>query len=131
MARKKKAEWVNYDKDEIMALITKLSREGHSSAKIGIILRDQYGIPDAKRYGIRISSVNKREMPEDMTDLLKKAVVVHEHLARNKKDAKAKVGLQRLEDKIRGLGKYYVRVGKLPKGWGYTIERAKMLVKKE
>ena len=44
-------------------------------------------------------------------------------------DAKAKHGLELLESKIRRLGKYYARKGKLPKDWKYSIETAKLIVK--
>jgi small subunit ribosomal protein S15 len=47
----------------------------------------------------------------------------------NKKDAKAKHGLEYVESKIRRLGKYYVKTGKFPKGWRYSIEATKLIIK--
>ncbi len=123
-------DWLIYDKEEVKKLISKLEKEGKSSSSIGIILRDQYGIPDVRYFDMRITKVmEKREMPEDMYNLMKKAVQVHRHMGENKKDSKGKHGLELLESKIRRLGKYYARTGKLPEDWKYSIEEAKLLVK--
>ncbi|MFH0832846.1 MAG: 30S ribosomal protein S15 [Candidatus Aenigmatarchaeota archaeon] len=126
----KKATWVEYDRNEIEKLILKLAKD-NTTSKIGMILRDQYGIPDVRQFGFRISDVaaTKKEVPEDLYNLIKKAVDLHRHMSDNKKDATSKHGLELLESKIRRLVKYYVRSGKLPKGWKYTIETAKLLVK--
>jgi small subunit ribosomal protein S15 len=131
--RKLEHEWLIYDKEEIEKLIIKLAKEGNSNAKIGLILRDQYGIPDVRSFKIRISKITEKEIkkpvPEDMFNLMKKAVALHKHLENNKKDKKAIHGLELVESKIRRLGKYYSRKGKLPKDWKYDIEEAKLLVK--
>lgn len=125
----KKAKWVEYDRDELEKLISKLAKD-HTSGEIGIILRDQYGIPYVRASGLRISKIaGKKEVPEDLYNLIKRAVTLHSHLSENRKDAKAKHGLELLESKIRRLGKYYIKTGKLPKDWKYTIENAKLLVK--
>lgn len=128
----RKADWVTYEKDEIEALVAKLAKEGRSSAMIGQLLRDQYGIPDVRKFGIRIAKVAQaaapREIPEDLFNLLKQAVSVHKYLDANKKDAKARHAVDRIESKIRRLVKVYVREKKLPKDWSYSLEKAKILV---
>ncbi len=123
--------WLIYDKDEAVKLIHKLAKEGKSSSEIGIMLRDQYGIPDIRYFGLRVTKITgqKKEVPEDLYNLIKKAVNVHKHMDTNRKDSKAKHGLELIESKIRRLGKYYARTGKLPKGWKYSIDKAKLLVK--
>ncbi|MBI5347653.1 MAG: 30S ribosomal protein S15, partial [Candidatus Aenigmarchaeota archaeon] len=50
-------------------------------------------------------------------------------LEKNKKDTKNKHAVELMESKIRRLGKYYVKKGRLPKDWKYNIEQAKLLVK--
>lgn len=128
----KKADWVTYEKDEIEALVTKLAKEGNNSAMIGQLLRDQYGVPDARKFGVRVSRAAQtavpREVPEDMFNLLQQAVIVHRHRGSNKKDAKARHSLDHIESKIRRLVKYYIRKKRLPKDWSYSIEKAKLLV---
>ncbi|MCD6557580.1 MAG: 30S ribosomal protein S15 [Candidatus Latescibacterota bacterium] len=132
--KKKKHDWVMYSKEEIEKLIIKLAKEGYQSSQIGMILRDQYGIPDVREFGLRITKVMKRhnllkEIPEDMFNLMKKAIALRRHLETNKKDGISKRGLILTESKIRRLGKYYVRKGRLPKDWKYSPEKAKLLVK--
>jgi small subunit ribosomal protein S15 len=131
--KKIKLDWLIYDKDEVENLIVKLSKEGLPSAKIGTILRDQYGVPDVRYFNLRITKVTekvaKKEVPEDMYNLMKQAVNLHRHMVEKRKDSKAKHGLELIESKIRRLGKYYSRTGKIPKTWKYNVEAAKLLVK--
>ena len=113
--------------------MARLAKDGNTNAQIGTMLRDQYGIPDVRALGLRVARITEkeatREVPEDMYNLIKQAVSLHRHLQENKKDAKAIHGLELVESKVRRLGKYYVRKGKLPEGWKYTIEKAKLIVK--
>ena len=106
-----------------------------SSAQIGLILRDQYGIPSVKVVAKKaVTQILKEhdlypKIPEELMNLLKKAVQIMSHLEKNKKDYQAKRGLELTESKIRRLAKYYIRKGKLPKDWKYDPEQAKLLVR--
>jgi len=128
--------WIRYKKNEIEKLVIKLAKEGNSTGKIGLILRDQFGIPSVKVItGKTISQIVRDnrlypEYPEDFFNLLKQAVNLRGHLARNKRDYTSKRGLELLESKIRRLGKYYVRKGLLPEGWKYDPEQAKLLIQR-
>ncbi len=130
---KKRHAWLMYEPQEVEKLIVKLAKEGKSDAEIGMTLRDQYGVPDVRALDMRVSSISgkavKKEVPDDIYNLIEKAVELHNHLNVNSHDAKAIHGLELLESKIRRLGKYYVRKGKLPEGWVYNIEKARLLVK--
>lgn len=129
-------KWFKMKKEEVEELIVKLAKERYSSAVIGTILRDQYAVPNVKlaagRSVVQIMKENKLypEMPEDMLNLLKKAVILREHLRRQKSDHHSLKGLQNLESKIRRLGKYYSRTGIMPKGWKYDPEKAKLIVQR-
>lgn len=133
---KMKPKWVKQRKQEIEKLIVKLAKERHSSALIGTILRDKYGIPSVKAIiGKSIVQIMKEndiypELPEDLLSLLKKAVNLHEHLEKNKADKHSKKGLENLESKIRRLAKYYIRKKVLPADWRYSYEEAKLIVQK-
>ena len=70
------------------------------------------------------------EMPEDLLNLLKKAVNLHNYLEKSKADKHSKKGLGNLESKIRRLAKYYIRKKVLPKGWKYSYEKSKLIVQK-
>ena len=128
-------EWVTYTNEEIEDMILKFNREGKSTSEIGIILRDQYGIPKVKDVtGERITEILKRnnqanEYPEDLMNLIKRAVNIRDHLNENPKDIHSKRGLTIIESRIRKLSSYYVDEGELPKGWRYDPEEAALLVK--
>ncbi len=130
-----KPDWVEYSNEEIEELILKLTKEGNSTSKIGIILRDQYGIPNVKMVtGDKITQIlekhdQKPEYPEDIMNLIKKAVNIRDHLKENPKDLHTKRGLQIIESQIRRLGRYYVREGVMPEGWRYDPQKAALLVK--
>ena len=126
--------WLKLKKDEVVALVLKLAKKDHQSSEIGLILRDSYGVPDVKVItGKTISQILKEnklgsEVPEDIQNLIKRAVKVRKHLSSNKKDTTSKRGLQLIESKIRRLEKYYKRKGQLPKKWKYNPEKARLLV---
>ncbi|WP_295722454.1 30S ribosomal protein S15 [uncultured Methanobrevibacter sp.] len=128
-------EWVMYSDEEVEELIVKLHKEGKSSSVIGITLRDQYGIPSVKEVtGEKITTILKRnnefgDYPEDIMDLIKRAVNIRDHLNENPKDLHGRRGLTIIESRIRRLGKYYVREGQLPEGWRYDPTEAALLVK--
>lgn len=131
---KEKPEWVRYKPKEVEELVKKLGNEGVQSAEIGRRLRDVYGIPDVKVLtGKRISSILKEnelyaELPEDLLNLLKRAVKVKKHLENNKKDIHSNRGFKLIESKIKRLVKYYKSKGVLPKSWVYNIKAAKIIV---
>lgn len=126
--------WLIFSPEEIEMLIVELARKGYGPSMIGIILRDQYGIPLVKPIlGKKITKVLEEhglapEIPEDLMMLIRKAVNLRRHLEEHPKDLHAKKGLLDLESKIRRLVKYYKRVGKLPKDWEYSPEKVKLLV---
>jgi small subunit ribosomal protein S15 len=130
-----KPEWVTYSNEEIEEFILKFNKEGKSTSEIGIILRDQYGIPSVKEVtGDKITAILKKneqsgEYPEDILNLIKRAVNIRDHLKENPKDLHSKRGLTIIESRIRRLGSYYVNDGKLPEGWRYDPQEAALLVK--
>ncbi len=130
-----KPNWVDYSNEEIEEMILKFTREGKSTSEIGIILRDTYGIPSVKEVtGERINQILKRngqakEYPEDLMNLIKRAINIRDHLTENPKDMHSKRGLTIIESRIRKLGSYYVDDGVLPEGWRYDPQEAALLVK--
>ncbi len=129
-------KWVTQDKESAEKIIVDLAKQKYSSARIGTVLRDTYGVPDAALVAnktiTKIMQENKLypELPEDMMFLLKKAVELRKHMSSNKKDKHSKRGLDNLESKIRRLSKYYTRENMLPKGWVYDPEKARLIIEK-
>ncbi|MEM5829999.1 MAG: 30S ribosomal protein S15 [Candidatus Aenigmatarchaeota archaeon] len=127
---------LRYSKKEVENLVVKLAKEGYMPSMIGLILRDSYGIPSVKEItGKSITKILeengiKYEIPEDLLNLLKRAVKLRKHLEIHRKDEHSRRGLILIESKIKRLEKYYKRVGKLPVDWKYDPEEAKILVQK-
>lgn len=118
--------WCKYQLEEVETLVVKLAREGSPPSRIGVILRDQYGIPLVRpivgKNVVEILNENGLgpAVPEDLGALLRKAARLHAHLEKNKKDKYNKIAVQIIESKIRDLAEYYKRRGILPADWKYT-----------
>jgi len=131
--RKKPPEWSSLNPREVESRILDLAKSGKSKAEIGLILRDQYAVPDVKlATGKKISKILeqnniKSEIPEDLRSLIHKALQLKKHIEINKKDLKNKRNLQLTESKIRRLTKYYHIQNQLPKGWKYSPQQAKLM----
>jgi len=134
-AKNKAFEWVEFSEAEIAEAVKKLANEGVSKSEIGMILRDQYGIPNVKDVtGKTLTEMLeaqgfKEEIPEDLMNLIRKSVSLKEHMGSNSKDFTAKRGFQLTVSKIRRLVTYYKKKGVLSKEWRYTEEKAALLVK--
>jgi small subunit ribosomal protein S15 len=132
--RKEAPEWSNKDAAAIEKLILDLKKEGVTNSRIGLILRDRYGVPDVKRaLGKRIGELltekgMESEIPEDLRALIAKALGLRKHLVTNRNDLHNKRQLQLTESKVRRLARYYAGSGKLPKGWTYKPETAEILL---
>ena len=132
--KKTKPTWVRYSDVEIEALILKLAKTGNTPSKIGLILRDSYGVPDVKIAAQKsITSILKQhklmaEYPEDFISLIRREVNLTKHLEKNRKDQVAKRGIQLTASKIHRLSKYYKKKGILPMNWKYDREKAKLIV---
>jgi SSU ribosomal protein S15P len=106
--------------------VVELARRGFPPSQIGIILRDQYGIPLVKPItGKKLTRILeehgvKQELPEDLLNLIRRALRIRKHLEEHPKDMASRRGLQLVESKIHRLIKYYKRVGKLPKDFVYN-----------
>ena len=126
--------WSTTDVAEIEKLVVELHRKERSTAEIGMILRDRYAVPDVKlATGKRVGEILKSngispEIPEDLRNLIVKALGMRKHLAENKKDIHNKRQLQLTESKVRRLVKYYVGSKRLPAGWVYKPETAEILL---
>ena len=132
--RTEKPPWVTMPPKEIEELIVKLHSEGMTTALIGEKLRDQHGIASVQlATGKKITKILKDrgveiKIPEDLTNLMKRAVKVHDMLNKNTRDIHNRRNFQLIEAKIRRLVRYYRAKGVLPDDWSYSIKTAKLLV---
>ncbi len=89
-----KPVWLKYTKDEIGEIILKLSDKGLTAEKIGLVLRDQYGIPKVKIYSLKISKILKERFQEPTNlNLKNKLQKIISHYKENKQDKKAELSL--------------------------------------
>jgi len=133
VGRKKHPDWSSLKPREIESHVIELAKEGKSTSEIGMILRDQFAVPDVKiatgKKIARILEENKiqSEIPEDLKNLISKALQLREHIDTHKKDLSNKRNLQLTESKIRRITKYYHSISKLPKDWKYSPKQAKLM----
>jgi len=121
-------KWVQYKSDEVESLVLKLAKQGMSTSMIGLTLRDSYGVPDVEK--ITKKKIGKileekgiaPQIPEDINNLIKKAIQLKKHLIIHKKDMHSKRGLQLITSKLNRLVKYYKSAGKLPEEWKLNLE---------
>ncbi|MEA1985320.1 MAG: 30S ribosomal protein S15 [Euryarchaeota archaeon] len=126
--------WSLTDADEITKVVLDMWKQGNSTSEIGMSLRDNYGVPDVTlAIGKKITTILEENdvapnVPEDLYNLITKAIVIRKHLAINTKDVHNRRSLQSTESKIRRLVKYYQSEKILPADWKYKPETAEMLL---
>lgn len=128
-------DWVDADLNKLKQLIVKMAKEGVPPSKIGLVLRNDYAIPNITALlGVSLTAFLKKEnaspeYPEDLITLIRKAVRMREHIKAANKDTHNKVKLKHVESKINRLVSYYRKTGVLPSDWTYDPEKVALLVK--
>ncbi len=131
---KTKQSWLRYKPKEVEMLIMKLAKEGKTASKVGLTLRDSYGVPDVKLLtGKTITKIMSEKklapkIPEDLMALIKKSIKIRKHREENRQDNTSLRGLQLTESKINRLVKYYKQAKKLPVDWKYDVKNIKLFV---
>ena len=120
-----KPSWITQSEKEVEELVVKYGKEGLTPSQIGIKLRDQHSIPLVKpitKKGItQILDENdlKQELPEDLNNIVNKAVGLQKHLKTHKSDSRNVRSLELIEAKVHRLSTYYKKIGRIPKNWKY------------
>ncbi len=118
----------------VIDLIVKYAKKGMTQSQIGVILRDQYGIPQVRFLtGKKIHRILKKKgcapkLPEDLYHMIKKAVGMRKHLEKNKNDIDAKFRLNLKESRIHRITRYYRKTGKVEPNFKYNSKKASALV---
>lgn len=127
--------WVPIGEKEIEDLVVKYAKDGVGSARIGLILRDQYGVPDVKlATGKTITQIMGENdalsaIPEDLSNLMRRAISLNSHLKENNRDIANRRGLALVEARIRRLESYYKANDVLPSDWKYSLKNAELMLK--
>ena len=109
MAEITKPTWVKMKEPELKKVILELS-ETYAPSQIGIILRDQYGIPTTKIFGKKLKEYLTElgiDRNEDLENASKKVDGIKEHLKNNVTDKHAKHKLQHAQSRLNIIKKYF------------------------
>jgi len=108
----KKPAWLKYTKEDVKAIILKLANKEMSSEKIGLTLRDQYGIPSVKLFDIKIKEILGEKFAEPTTKNLDiRLQKIIGHYKKNKQDKKAERSLIITRAKLKKRKEYQERKG--------------------
>lgn len=130
-------EWSTVDTDAIEERVVKLAEQGHDPSVIGLKLRDE-GVQGVPVPNIKLATGKKvteileehdarSDIPEDLRNLLERAVRLHEHMEDHPGDHQNKRALQNAESKVRRLASYY-RGDVLDEDFKYTYDSARQLL---
>ncbi|MFB6304869.1 MAG: 30S ribosomal protein S15 [Haloferacaceae archaeon] len=130
-------EWSDVDSEAIEERVVELAEEGHDPSQIGLKLRDEgvkgTPVPDVKlATGKKVTEILEEhdaepEIPEDLRNLMVRAVRLREHMEENPQDHQNKRALQNTESKIRRLVDYY-RGDELDEEFTYSYDVAVDLI---
>ena len=106
-----KPVWLKYTEKEVKDIILNIVKKDPeiTSEKIGLILRDSYGIPKTKIYGFKVNQVLKEAKIDKNTDIInlkKKVEKLSKHLEKNKQDARTQRSLMINKAKLRKIERY-------------------------
>ena len=117
--------WITQSPKDIEELVVKYSKDGLTPSQIGNKLRDQHSIPLIKPITKKtVDEILKEnnlqaEMPEDLENMVKKAVGLQKHLKSNKGDSRNVRSLELIEAKVHRLSVYYKKTNRIPQNWKY------------
>ncbi|WP_224269559.1 30S ribosomal protein S15 [Haloprofundus salinisoli] len=110
-------EWSDVDADDVEQRVVELAEQGHDPSVIGLKLRDEgvkgTPVPNVKlATGKKITEILDEndasdDLPEDLKNLMQRAIRLREHVQRNPQDHQNRRALQNTESKIRRLVNYY------------------------
>jgi small subunit ribosomal protein S15 len=124
--------WVESDPSTVKSTILKLAKEGQTPSRIGVALRDDFGVPLTKtilgKSVLEVLAEGKASprLPQDLQDLIDRAQRVQRHLQTHGSDRKNVHSLELVEAKIYRLAKYYKQKGVLPEDFKYTAVVAQL-----
>lgn len=105
-----KPVWLKLSEEELKKIITELA-ETNPPAKIGLILRDQYGVPTTRVYGKKLSNylkeAGKYNNKVELENITKKLEKLQEHLKSNLQDKRSKHKLQKAKSRVEIKKKYF------------------------
>jgi small subunit ribosomal protein S15 len=131
-------EWSDVDAEAVEERVVELAEAGHDPSVIGAKLRDEgvrgTPVPDVKlATGKKVTEILEDhdadpDLPEDLRNLMERAVRLREHVEEHPQDAQNRRALQNTESKIRRLVSYY-RGDELDEEFTYSYDVAVELLR--
>lgn len=120
MAKEKKTKEPKEDKkmperaklEDIEAIVIDLAKKGESTSKIGIILKEKYGVEKMKLLGKKISKIlkdNKIKYDNDLDFVNNKIKALETHYAKNHQDKRAEREIVKYISLKKRLGSYNLK----------------------
>ncbi len=109
MEKLAKPTWVKMTESELKKVIAELAKK-YPSSQVGMMLRDQYGIPSTRIYGKKLGEYLEElgiDSKEDLVNADKKVDALKEHLKHNVTDKIAKHKLQKAQARLNIIKRYY------------------------
>jgi len=109
MAEMMKPTWVKIKEPELKKIIAELA-EKNSPSQIGLILRDQYGIPTTRVFGKKLKAYLTEleiNVNEDLENAEKKVNNLKQHLKNNITDRNGKHKLQKAQSRLNIIRNYF------------------------
>ncbi|MDO8517659.1 MAG: hypothetical protein Q7S33_06060 [Nanoarchaeota archaeon] len=98
----KKPIWLKMDEEALKKIIAELA-EKYEAPQIGLILRDQYGIPTTRLYGKKLNQYLKeigKGSHTELKNIEKKYENMKKHISENPTDKKAKHKFQKAQSRL-------------------------------
>ncbi len=105
---KETADWAKMKPSEVEKIVVELGKNGNSPQKIGLILRDEHGIPKTKLFGKRISQIlkaNNIEVEDESSTIKKKIAKLEKHFSNNKHDYTVQRAIMEYNSRLNKLSK--------------------------
>ncbi|MFA5992429.1 MAG: hypothetical protein WC796_01840 [Candidatus Pacearchaeota archaeon] len=112
MAKAKKQEKKTPERakvEDIEKIVVDLGKSGMPPAKIGLVLKETYGIQKAKVLGKKIGQIlkeNKIEIKDELSSMESKLKNIERHFEKNKQDKRAKREISRYVSLKRKIKRY-------------------------
>lgn len=104
-----KPVWLKSSEEDMKKIIAELAGK-YQPAQIGLILRDQYGIPTTKVFGKKLATYLKEAGVDptkvELQNVEKRVENLKEHMKKHTQDKKAKHKIQKPQSRVSKIKKY-------------------------
>ena len=108
-----KPAWLKMSEKDLKRVIAELAKKYEQPAQIGLVLRDQYGVPSTKVFGKKLAEyleeVGVKAKGVEYRNAQKKVEMIKKHLEKNVTDRRTKHKLQKAQSRVNVLKRYFAK----------------------